>query len=67
MRKYRFFYHYNKLNKKITVHYRGKCIIEKDVHCEVPTESKWNKTQPNLVVQGWAKQVKVINNTIFIK
>ncbi len=66
MKKYRFFYHYNKQNKKIIVHYKKQCIIVDNVHCLVPCESKWNKTQPNLVMQGWAKKVKIIYNWAFI-
>jgi len=57
---YRFFYHYNKQNKKMTVHYRGICYLVKDIDCQVPCNSKWNKTQPNLVMQGFAKEV-IIN------
>lgn len=28
-----------------------------DIVCEVPTETKWNKTQPKLVVRGFANEV----------
>ena len=44
------------------MHFRGKCYRVDDVVCEVPTESKWNKTQPNLVMQGWAKSLDIENN-----
>ncbi len=64
---YRFFYHFNKHTRKLTVHYRGKCIPCNDVMCFVPTDSKWNKTQPFLVMQGYAKQVIVKNDKVWIE
>lgn len=64
--KYRFFYHYNKKENKLTVHYRKKCIIADNIMCTVPTESKWNKQQPYIVMQGWAKEVKIISNKCII-
>lgn len=66
MKKYRFFYHYNKLNNKMTVHFRKKCYIVDNIHCLPPCESKWNKTQPHLVMQGWATRVKMTNSWAFI-
>ena len=67
MRKRRFFYHYNRANKALTVHYLGKCNIVKDVECRVPCESKWNlNTQPNLVLRGWCKDVIIENNKAII-
>jgi len=63
---YRFFYHYNKKEGKLTIHYRKKCIIADDIICKVPTNSKWNKTQPYLVMQGLASSVEIIDNKAFI-
>lgn len=57
MRKYRFFYHYNKQNKKMSLHFKKTCYIVNDVRCIVPCETKWNKRQPNLVMQGFATDV----------
>lgn len=42
-----------------------------NIVCEVPTETKWNKTQPKLVIRGFANEV-VINKegeriTVYIK
>lgn len=64
---YRFFYHFNKHTKKLTVHYRDKCIPCDDVICSVPTNSKWNKTQPYLVMQGFAKEIIIKNNKVYIE
>lgn len=61
MKKYRFFYHYNKPNKKMSVHYRGQCLIVKDVLCNVPCETKWSESQPNLKMIGWASNVEIKN------
>lgn len=62
MKTYRFFYHYNKPKKAMTVHFRGTCFIVNDVTCLVPTESKWNKGQPKLVMRGFAKDVHLTSN-----
>lgn len=63
---YRFFYHYNKSHKCMTVHYKGACLLAKDIKCSVSTETKWNKAQPNLVIQGYAGKVELNNSTITI-
>lgn len=54
---YRFFYHYNKKEKKMSVHFNKQCFIAKHIKCDLPTESKYNKSQPNLVMQGFATSV----------
>ena len=59
MKKYRFFYHYFKQKKKMTVHFKGTCSIVDNVVCNVPCNTKWNKIQPQLVMQGFAKEVLV--------
>ena len=38
-----------------------------DVICNVPIETKWNKTQPNLVMRGFASSVEIIDNVCYIK
>lgn len=57
---YRFFYHYNRHNNKMTIHFRGKCHIVDNIKCEVPTETKWNKIQPKLVLQGYCTNVSLV-------
>ena len=37
-----------------------------DIICNVPCETKWNKTQPNIVMQGFAKDVVIENNKAII-
>jgi hypothetical protein len=59
MKSYRFFYHYYKAKQKMTVHFRGKCHTVKHVRCLVPCETKWNPTQPNIVMQGFAHDVTI--------
>lgn len=59
MKHYRFFYHYNKHQQKMTVHFRGTCHIVKDVQCRVPCETKWSLTQPYLVMRGHAHTVTI--------
>jgi hypothetical protein len=57
MKRYRFFFHYNKPNRKMTVHYRGRCYIARNIRCEQNVETKWNSRQPYLVMQGMAEVV----------
>lgn len=66
MKRYRFFYHFYKQKKCMTVHFRGKCIPVDDVVCLVPCETKWNAKQPYLVMQGFAKDVRIKNKTATI-
>lgn len=63
---HRFFYHYRRSTKGMTVHYRGQCIPCKDIVCNVPTETKWNRQQPMLVIQGFAKSVEVDGDVVTI-
>ena len=66
-KKYRFFFHYYKRYKCISIHYRDKCITAKDVVCDVPLESKWNKSQPNLVLRGFCSKLYIENDICYIK
>jgi len=43
----------------MTVHFRGQCIPITDVECKVRCETKRNKTQPYLVLQGYCSDVIV--------
>ena len=65
-KKYRFFYHYRRSVKGMTVHFKGQCIPCKNVVCKVDSETKWNKTQPQLVMQGFAKNVRFTDNETII-
>jgi hypothetical protein len=62
MKKTRFFFHYNKFTGKMTVHYKGECILANDIDCQVPCETKWNKIQPHLVMRGWCTEIKIDEN-----
>ena len=57
--KYRFFYHYYKQYKKMSIHFKGKCSVVQDIECRVPAETKWQSTQPNLIMQGWCIDVLI--------
>lgn len=50
----------------MTVHWNKQCIPVQNVICKVPTETKWNKQQPQLVMRGFAKQVIIKGNTAII-
>lgn len=47
----------------MSVHFRGTCYRAKNIICESPTETKWNKTQPHLTVRGWAKEIEINEDT----
>jgi len=67
MKKYRFYFHYYKRYECISIHFRNQCMICKDVVCEVPLESKWNETQPNLVLRGFCEEIYIKNDICYIK
>lgn len=67
MNKYRFFYHYYKQYNEMSIHFRGACMRAKDVVCKVPCETKWNKRQPQLVMQGYATKVEITDNIAVIE
>ncbi len=66
MKPRRFFYHYNKNSKMMTVHFKGTYIQTKEVHCNVPCQTKWNNRQPFLVMRGWADNVEVLGGLVII-
>ena len=65
-KKYRFFFHYNKPHKLITVHFKNTCYLVKDIVCEVATESKWNKTQPHLIIRGKCSNLLIKSEIAYI-
>jgi len=50
----------------MTVHYKGKCIPCVNVKCNVPIETKRNKQQPLLVMQGFSESVDIDGDTCII-
>jgi hypothetical protein len=64
-RKYRFFYHYYKQKRKMSIHFRGTCTTVSHIICQPECQTKWRKTQPQLIMQGWATDV-IINNDIAV-
>ena len=51
----------------MSVHFRGKCYIVENVICEVESQTKWNKTQPRVVMRGFADTVVVNAETALIR
>lgn len=66
LKRYRFFYHYNKANNKMTIHFKKECTIVKNIVCHTTCESKWNKSQPYLTMRGWSSQIKILEETAHI-
>ena len=50
----------------MSIHYKNECLRANDVICNVPIETKWNKTQPNLVMRGFAESVEIKNGICYI-
>lgn len=50
----------------MSIHFRKSCTIVDNVVCEVSCETKWSKTQPMLVMQGFCENVMIKDNTAFI-
>ena len=64
---YRFFYHFRRSTNGMTVHFKGKCIPCMEVKCKVPCETKRNKQQPKLVMQGFCNKITIDNETAIIE
>jgi hypothetical protein len=67
MKKYRFFFHYKRSEHKMTVHFKKQCTSVSDVQCHVPVQTKWNKVQPHIVLQGFASEVIFESDKAIIK
>jgi hypothetical protein len=66
-KKYRFNYHYFKQKGMMSVHFKKTCTVVSNIVCKVPCETKWNKIQPRLVMQGFAEKVTIKNNIAIIE
>lgn len=74
MREYVFWFHYNKRLSKIagkpqiTVHYRKTCHYVDNIVLQVPTAGHLRLgEQPNFVIKGKCKEMKIENNIAYIK
>lgn len=56
-KKYRFYYHYFRQYKCMSIHFKNKCYKVNNIECNVASNTKWNKTMPNLVMQGFCEEV----------
>lgn len=50
----------------MTVHFRGRCMSVQNIVCYCTCETKWKKKQPQLVMQGYAQEVKIVKDTAYI-
>lgn len=64
--KRRFFYHYNKIKKLLTVHHNKTCYLVNNIKCDVKTETYWRKVQPRIIVRGFCKKLKIKNKVAYI-
>lgn len=65
-KRYRFFYHYFRGKKAMSIHFRGTCHVVEDIKCNVPCETKWRPRQPRLIMQGYASEVNIENGIAYI-
>jgi hypothetical protein len=67
MKKYSFYFHYNKPaslkagRTQLSVHFRDTCYIIDGIHCSVPIQSKNRKIQPRCVMVGQAEKFDIIH------
>lgn len=67
-----FFFHYNKPaslaagEPRLSVHFKGICLIVKGVECMVPVGSRNRRTQPRCVMAGKARGVHVTPDNIAV-
>ncbi len=54
-----FWFHYNKKNKCMTIHWHGQCLYVDELDCQVPCKSKFNTKQPKIVMRGLASAVDI--------
>jgi hypothetical protein len=66
-KKYRFFIIFINKKNKMTIHFKKSCYIVNNVICNVPCETKWKSTQPKLVMQGFATNIRFENNVGIIE
>lgn len=50
----------------MSIHFRGKCYRAKDVICNTACYTKWNKSQPKLVMSGKASDVVISHDVAYI-
>ena len=59
MKPRRFFYHYYRQVDRMSVHFKNTCHVVDHVRCQVPCEDHRRRTQPRLVMRGFARQVRI--------
>lgn len=59
MKKYRVKFHYYRQYKCMSIHWKGQCYKVDNINCTVSVETKWSKSQPNLILQGFATKVLI--------
>lgn len=50
----------------MSVHFKNTCTVVDNIDCRVSCETKWKKTQPRLVMQGFATNVIFESNKAVI-
>ena len=71
-RAYRFWVHYNKpMTQKtdrvtMTVHWRNECLTCNALQIMTPTEMHVRKTQPRVVMRGWAYDVTRVHDMLVV-
>ena len=50
----------------MSLHFGKMCHIVKNITCKVPTNTRWSKRQPNIVMCGSAKEIIFENGDAII-
>lgn len=67
LKRYTFFFHYNRLNKKLAFHWKGKCHPVENIICFAPVKSEWRNRQPKLIMKGKANYVVFNKKNVIIQ
>lgn len=51
----------------MSVHFKGQCFKVDEISCLVPCETKWRRSKPNLVLQGFCKELIIEDKTATIR
>lgn len=67
MKKFAFFFHYNKpLSKKLgknilSIHWQDACHFVEGLRCNVPVHTRNRKRQPHCVITGKAERIEIVS------
>ncbi len=62
----KFYYHWEKEGDRMLVHHKEEVYNVRDICCHVTNITQRNEEHPKLVMTGFAREIKIKNDTAFI-